>query len=77
MTKPKPKTTQLSIRGDSPAIAAGQWPKAKEERICNSTSAKPYTAPELRPFTGRQGSLDALACPSLQGGRLVYRGSKA
>ena len=73
MTKPKPKTAQLNINGDSPVLAAGKWPEPKGERICNSTSAKPYTAPELRPFAGRPGSLDALACPSLQGGRSEER----
>ena len=64
MTKPKPKTTKPSIRGDSPVLVAGKWPEPKGERI---------SAPELRPFAGRPGSLDALACPSLQGGQLVYR----
>jgi hypothetical protein len=42
-------------------------------QICNATSSKGYTGQELRPYTGRPGSLDFLACPSRTGASLHYR----
>ena len=41
--------------------------------VRNSTSSEIYTAPELRPFDGRQGAMDAFKHPSRIGSKLVYR----
>lgn len=37
----------------------------------NVISAQAYSCPELAPFTGRAGCLDAFAKPSLIGGKCV------
>lgn len=37
-------------------------------------SVESYKAPELRPFDGRPGAMDAFALPSRMGARLIYRG---
>lgn len=72
MTKAKTMATK-----SLPSIkTVGAWPKTKAP-IHNSTATEPYTAPELRPYAGRPGSLDFLRWPSLAGGRLVYRGGAA
>lgn len=36
-------------------------------------SDESYNAPELRPFDGRPGAMDAFALPSRMGARLIYR----
>lgn len=44
--------------------------------VVNSTvnhKTNPYTAPELRPFAGRPGAMDAFALPSRRGGARYYR----
>ena len=67
----KPKSTQATK--NLPTInTADAWPKTPAP-VCNSTATGAYTAPELRPFEGRPGSLDFLGCPSRCGSRLAYR----
>lgn len=40
----------------------------------NSTQrGQPYDTPELKPFTGRPGAMDAFALPSRRGGARYYR----
>ena len=46
--------------------------KAKVTRI-GVVGVPTYSCPELRPFDGRPGSMDAFACPSRVGSRLHYR----
>lgn len=42
-------------------------------KLVNATvKGAPYTAPELRPYQGRPGAMDAYSLPSLQGGRRVH-----
>ena len=44
--------------------------------VVNSTvnhKTNPYTAPELAPFSGRPGAMDAFALPSRRGGARYYR----
>lgn len=42
-------------------------------QLVNATvKGAPYAAPELRPYTGRPGAMDAYSLPSLQGGRRVH-----
>ena len=42
--------------------------------ICNSVMrGAPYLCPELRPFDGRPGAMDAFALPSRRFDRRVYR----
>lgn len=42
--------------------------------ICNSVmGGDPYPCPELRPYEGRPGAMDAFALPSRRFDRRVYR----
>ena len=73
-----PKTTGLhsimataTTYGPAPIPAMGATAKAI---ICNSVMrGAPYTCPELRPFDGRPGAMDAFALPSRRGGARYYR----
>jgi len=51
--------------------------KAPKPAVVNNGTVNhktnPYTAPELRPFAGRPGAMDAFALPSRRGGGRYYR----
>lgn len=46
--------------------------KAASRVLTNACSREIYTAPELRPYNGRPGAMDAYNLPSLQGQRRVH-----
>ena len=57
--------------GQAPIPAMGATARAI---ICNSVMrGAPYTCPELRPYDGRPGAMDAFALPSRRFDRRVYR----
>ena len=56
--------------GPAPIPAMGATARAI---IANSNMRGTYTAPELRPFEGRPGAMDAFSLPSRRFDRRVYR----
>ena len=61
----RPDLTPKTLTNYSKATKAEELPDA-HWRV-----SKPYTCPELRPFTGRPGAMDAYKLPSLMGANLV------
>lgn len=61
--------------GPAPIPAMGATARAI---ICNSVmGGDPYPCPELRPYDGRPGAMDAFALPSRRFDRRVYRDGRA
>lgn len=46
--------------------------KAQSRSIVNTSSKDPYDAPELKPYDGRPGAMDAFKLPSRYGDRLLH-----
>lgn len=63
------------------ALATANKQRWKDHKTTKATSrtltnagvkGAPYNCPELRPYSGRPGAMDAYNLPSLQGGRRVH-----
>lgn len=62
---------QIKLTTTSPAANAASQNSPTPWR--NATTPRGYTCPELAPYTGRPGAMDALQKPSRVGQALFYR----
>jgi hypothetical protein len=70
----RPNDAQLPQRRAKRASAQQQQTTLASSRaVCNASSKHAYSGQELRPYTGRPGSLDHLDLPNRIGETLFYR----
>lgn len=71
--KYKRKNHQNFTIGSARVVREDLGTSGREPPVLNSTSYGPYHFPELAPFAGRPGAMDAFALPSRVGQRRVFR----